>query len=305
MTRVLMLHRVMPDEPTAFGRPSCYRLRGTALTPAEFSRLMDSGPLRSLEEVLEALETGEQPPPGYVLTFDDGYREWIHHVAPVLEARRAFATFLVCPAFVQEKTAQPHPVDLFYWLLDHARYPRFEFRLLDGTLASGTLESDAGKAAIITGDLKRRVANGLPGEPEETLRLLANALRVEPPAELVQSLYPTEAELRALASAGHLLGGHGTSHRHLTKMDAPGAFAEISASMSWIARLSGTHPVPFAYPDGAFDSETEQLVRAAGATCALTCIPGPVTRECGLFRMPREFITPSHPWIARTPESPP
>ncbi|WP_224370302.1 polysaccharide deacetylase family protein [Hyalangium versicolor] len=297
MTRVCMLHRVLPNQPTAFGRPSCYRLRGTSLTPAEFERLLDSEPVRSLEDVVEAVMEGAPPPPGQVLTFDDGYCEWIHHVVPALEARRVFATFLVCPAFVQERAAQPHPVDLFYWLLDHARRPRFELRLSDGTLTHGSLETDAGKLALITGDLKRRIAHGPPGEQREFLRLLAHALDVEPPADLVRTLYPTEAELRALASVGHRLGAHGTSHRHLTKMEAREAASEISASLSWIARLSDARPAPFAYPDGDFDSATEQQVQAAGATCALTCIPGTVTREAPLFRLPREFITPSHPGV--------
>ena len=102
MTRVLMLHRVMPGRPVAFGRPSCYRMRGTALTPEEFDRLLDAGPFHSLDDVVEALSRGERPPPGRVLTFDDGYREWIELVALRLAERRARATFFVCPAFLQE-----------------------------------------------------------------------------------------------------------------------------------------------------------------------------------------------------------
>jgi peptidoglycan/xylan/chitin deacetylase (PgdA/CDA1 family) len=296
MTRVLMLHRVIPDEPMAFGRPSCYRLRGTALTPGEFSRLLDSGQFRALDEVIEALLAGEPPPPGHVLTFDDGYREWTDSIAPMLADRAVPATFLVSPAFAQSPSMRAHPVDTFYWLLDHARRSRFEFRLPDDSLACGSLETDEDKAALIIGDLKRRIAHGPPSELPETLSLLAGALGVELPAQLSQQLYPTLDGLRALASAGHRLGGHGTSHRHLTSMDARQASEEISTSLAWACQLSGASTAPFAYPNGAFDGTTERLVEQAGATCALTCRPGPVQSQTGLFQLPREFVTPrSHP----------
>lgn len=284
----------------AFGRPSCYRLRGTALTPEEFERLLDAGPFRALDEVVEALARKERPPPGLVLTFDDGYREWTEHVAPRLAGHRASATFFVCPAFLQE-AAEAHPVDVFYWLLDHARCPRFELRLPDGTVSKGSLETDEGKSALIAGSLKQLVVGGPRGEVREVLARLAEALLLEVPGELPRTLYPSERELESLVAAGHRLGGHGMRHRHLTKMDAEEASTELSASLAWVARLSGGRAVPFAYPDGAFDLATAHRVERAGASCALTCVPGPVTRESSLFQLPREFVTAGHPLVAAGP----
>ena len=40
-TRILMLHRVLPAAPAAFGLPDCYRMRGTALTASELARVLD------------------------------------------------------------------------------------------------------------------------------------------------------------------------------------------------------------------------------------------------------------------------
>lgn len=296
-TRFLMLHRVMPDERTAFGRPSCYRLRGTALTPEEFDRLLASGTYRSFDEVVEALRAGEQPPPGRVLTFDDGYREWGEWIAERLDRQRVSAAFFACPAFARRAAAEAHRVDRFYWLLDHARRSRFEFQLPNGTLARGSLETDAGKTALVTGDLKRQVVCGSHEEVRELLGLLSQALCAELPDDVAQRLYPSEQELMALASAGHRLGGHGMSHRHLPAMDAAEASWEISSSLEWVARLTGGAPAPFAYPDGAIDFETERRVEQAGAVCALTCVSGAVTTKAALFRLPREFITPEHPMM--------
>jgi peptidoglycan/xylan/chitin deacetylase (PgdA/CDA1 family) len=295
-----MLHRVMPDHPVAFGRPSCYRLRGTALTPEELDRVLDAGPFLSLDEVVDALSSGAPPPPGRVLTFDDGYREWVEHVAPRLAERRARATFFVCPAFLQE-AVEAHPVDVFYWLLDHARRPRFEVRLPDGTVSRGSLETDEDKAALITGSLKQLVVSGPREEVREVLARLAEALLLEVPGDLPRTLYPSERELEALVKAGHRLGGHGMRHQHLTKMEAEQASSELSASVAWVSRLSGGQSVPFAYPDGAFDLAVARQAERAGALCALTCVPGPVTRESGLFLLPREFVTPGHPLVAANP----
>ncbi|MFP2905803.1 polysaccharide deacetylase family protein [Pyxidicoccus sp. 3LFB2] len=296
-TQVLMLHRVLPDQPTAFGRPSCYRLRGTALTPGELDRLLEAGSFLSLDEVVESLAAGRQPPSGRVLTFDDGYREWSEWVAERLDRQHVPATFFVCPAFLRREAAEAHPVDAFYWLLDHARRSRFELRLPDGVFARGTLETNEGKAELITGELKRRVVRSPRDEVRELLRLLSESLHVELPADLAHGLYPSEEELRALASAGHRLGGHGMSHRHLPVMGAVEAAREISTSLAWVARLAGSRSAPFAYPDGAFDLETGRRVEQAGATCALTCVSGAVTESADLFRLPREFITPWHPMV--------
>lgn len=301
MTRVLMLHRVMPNHPTAFDRPSCYRLRGTSLTPEELDRLLEHGPFHALDEVREALVAGEPSPPGFVLSFDDGYREWSERIAPRLQERRAPATFFACPAFVADK-AEAHPVDVFYWLLDHARRPRFELRLPDGTLTHGTLETNEGKSALVTGELKRFVVCGPRDELRDVLSRLAEAVGLEVPEGLAHTLYPSERQLQALASAGHSLGGHGLSHRHLTKMEAAEAMEELSSSLAWVARLSGARSAPFAYPDGAFDPETARRVARAGATCALTCIPGSVAPESDLFQLPREFVTPWHPLVATPKE---
>ncbi|ATB35803.1 hypothetical protein CYFUS_001217 [Cystobacter fuscus] len=296
MTRLLMLHRVIPDQVTAFGRPSCYRLRGTALTLEELDRVLEAGPFRSLDEVTGALEANEPPPPGLVLTFDDGYREWIDQVAPRLEERRIPATFFVCPAFLAS-ASQSHPVDVFYWLLDHARHPCFTLRLPDDIWFQGSLESDEGKNSLVRGSLKQFVVKGPREEVREVLARLAEALGVALPDELPRVLHPSEREVEALARAGHGLGGHGLSHRHLTEMEVEAAALEINTSLEWVVRLSGQRTAPFAYPDGNFDQRVAHLVEGAGATCALTCRPGQVMRESPRFQLPREFTTPRHPLV--------
>jgi peptidoglycan/xylan/chitin deacetylase (PgdA/CDA1 family) len=297
-THLLMLHRVMADHATAFGRPSCYRLRGTALTPDEFDRVLDAEPFLSLEEVTDAIARDKTPPPGWVLTFDDGYREWIDLVAPRLEARRIHAAFFFCPAFLST-VAEAHPVDGYYWLLDHARRPRFALRLPDGTEVEGSLESDEAKNSLVRGPLKQFIVKGPRAQVREVLTRLAEVLGVTLDGKLPRKLHPSEQEVQALARAGHTLGGHGWSHRHLTAMSQEESTWEIGASLEWAARVSGRRAIPFAYPDGAFDERTALQVERAGATCALTCVRGDVSRQSLRFQLPRDFTTSRHALIVR------
>lgn len=296
MTHVLMLHRVMPEQPTAFGRSSCYRLRGTSLTPQELDALLDHGPIRPLDDVVAALSNRGAVPPGCVLTFDDGYREWVDVVGPTLARYGAVATFFVCRAF-QATAPAVHPVDAFYWLLDHARRERFELQLPDGSVERGSLATDKDKAALVTGRLKRLVVTNSPEMSDGLLTVLADAVEAELPHGLAHSLYPPAEGLRSLAASGHALGGHGVTHRHLTSLSASEAFTEIEASLDWAKQLSRATKVPFAYPDGAVDEQVTRAVSAAGATAGVTCTPGRVHLDADLFLLPREFVTPEHPWV--------
>ena len=118
-TRILMLHRVLEDRPTSFGLPSCYRLRGTSLTPAEWYRVVEhSQPIVPLADVERALATRGPLPTGSVLTFDDGYREHVDLVAPMLRDLGLSATFYVASGLHGEgrKVAA---VDAWYLSLIH------------------------------------------------------------------------------------------------------------------------------------------------------------------------------------------
>ncbi|QIK75248.1 polysaccharide deacetylase family protein [Nocardioides piscis] len=74
--------------------------------PAErFDRLLTSlGRVASLvriEDALDAIQAGARPrKPMIAFTFDDGYRDWVTHIAPVLESHRVNALFFVNPGLV-------------------------------------------------------------------------------------------------------------------------------------------------------------------------------------------------------------
>jgi len=284
-----MLHRVLDDPPTAFGLPGCYRIRGTALTKGELEDVLDSaGPNLPLTAVEEALQVGKPPPPGTVLTFDDGYREHLDLVAPLLAARGVTGTFYVATG-LHGAGRDVAAVDAWYWVLDHATRSEAVLGLPDGGRFQGRLDMLEGKSAWAMGPAKAALLEASADQQTSMIRALAEAAGCELPTDLASRLYLRPDEWPALKALGMQVGAHSVSHPRLTTLGSDELASEVERSVAAVAGLGGR--VPFAYPDGAYDERVTAAVRDAGATSAVTCEAGSVTSEASLLRLPRAFVT--------------
>ena len=287
-TRILMFHRVLPDLPVAFGLPDCYRIRGTALTPSDLARVVDeAGPIVPLEAVEVALRTGAEPPPGAVLTFDDGYREHLDVVAPMLRERGQTATFYVATGLNGSRRAVA-AVDAWYWLLDHAEGPGASIAMGGGRVHSGRFDTFASKAAWVTGPAKAALLAADPEAQRSMLEALSEGARCELPPDLAGRLYMGPEDWTGLARCGMRLGAHSVRHPTLTRLTDAELEDEVSGSVAAVGKIRS--PVAFSYPDGAFDDRVVDRVRRAGASSAVTCIPGDVTGGTDAMRLPRMFV---------------
>ncbi len=276
-SNVWMFHRVLPDEPQAFGLPSCYRLRGTAVTPAEWESFLDS---LDATAPLSCASVGAEET---VLTFDDGYREWIDLVGPSLRRRGFTATFFACRAFCAEARVA-HGVDQLYWLLDHAQRPELR-AVVDGEAIAVRVDTREGKRAAIAGVVKERVVTGEPTEVAELLGQVAQSLNCEVPADLPARLYPTEAEWRGLAHE-FAVGAHGLTHRRSSLLSDEELREELDGARHWVLGFGGVDW--WCHPDGDSDRRVQRLVRDAGYEDALGVESGR-----GPFDRPRRFATPA------------
>lgn len=299
LTQILMLHRIIPAAPVAFGLPDCYRIRGTALTVDELERLLDeAGSVLPLEAIERALNAGETTPPGTVLTFDDGYREHLDVVAPLLRERGGTATFYVATGLHSEGSALA-PVDAWYWLLDHAEHAEAAVPMPNGGVYRGRVDSMAGKEVWVTGPPKAAMLAAAPTERGRMLEALAESLGVWLPPDLAQRLYLTRGEWWSLAALGMRVGAHSVSHPRLTQIDDAELDREVGESVSMIAAICS--PVAFAYPDGAFDERVVARVRAAGVSSSVTCEFRDLSRGPDLLRLPRQFAHTAHGPMDLTP----
>lgn len=283
-----MLHRVLDDVPAAFDLPSCYRMRGTALTQPELIQVLeDAGPILRLEAVERALADGDAPPHGSVLTFDDGYREHIDVVAPLLAARDVSATFYVATG-LHGQGSRVAVVDAWYWLLDHATESDARVPLPDGGQYRGPIHSHEGKAAWVSGEPKAALLAAPAPHQARMLEALSRSAGCDLPADLAARLYLRPSDWSELVRLGMRVGAHSVSHPRLTQVGEDELRAEVQASADAVRGISG--PVAFAYPDGAHDEAVVREVRAA-AVSAVTCEPGPVRHGQDLMRLPRVFIS--------------
>jgi peptidoglycan/xylan/chitin deacetylase (PgdA/CDA1 family) len=285
-----MLHRVLDDAPAAFHLPSCYRLRGTALTAAELAQVVDqAGPILPLEAVERALAEGLEPPAGAVLTFDDGYREHLDVVAPILAERGHSATFYVAAGLHGEADGAAL-VDAWYWSLDHATERVAQVPLPGGRTYRGRLDSLEAKTAWVVGEPKAALLGGTPAQQAAMLEALVMTSGGALPTDLAARLYLRPAEWAGLVGLGMRVGAHSLRHPRLTQVDDDRLQAEVWGSVNAARPFGGA--VAFAYPDGAFDDRVVQAVIDAGASSAVTCAPGPVTRRACRWRLPRVFVRP-------------
>jgi peptidoglycan/xylan/chitin deacetylase (PgdA/CDA1 family) len=289
-TRILMLHRVLDDAPAAFGLPSCYRMRGTALTLGELVRVVEeAGPVLPLDAVEQALARGDDPPTGSVLTFDDGYREHLDVVAPLLAERGVSATFYVAAGLHGEGT-DVAAVDAWYWLLDHAVERVARVPLPGGGAYRGRVDTSEGKAAWVGGEPKSALLASMGGQQATMIEALAASTGCALPADLAGRLYLRLSEWSVLVGLGMRVGAHSVSHPRLTQVEDDALRAEVHGSADAVRRLGG--PVAFAYPDGAYDERVVREVRRAAVSSSVTCAPGLVGRGADVMRLSRVFVRP-------------
>ncbi|MGB1012636.1 MAG: polysaccharide deacetylase family protein [Nannocystaceae bacterium] len=282
-TEILMFHRIREAREVAFGLPDAWRVRGTSVTFDELLSRVGNRRVLQLEEVVEALEAKRKPPAGVVLTFDDGYAEWVQ-VGAQLAERGWFACFFWSAAMSADGPL--HPVDEYYSLLDRATNQHFEISLPDDTTITGDLRSVKRKRALVRSGPKPFVVN--PQTAQETLERVAEAVGARR-QNVARELYLSEAHRKQLEAQGHTIGAHGIQHVRLTELDQEASFAEIAGSRKWL----GGKPQWFAYPDGVFNRKVVELVRDTGFRAALTCVEGSVGANSDIFRLPRRFARPN------------
>jgi peptidoglycan/xylan/chitin deacetylase (PgdA/CDA1 family) len=105
------------------------------------------------------------------------------------------------------------------------------------------------------------------------------------------SYYLTWPQIGEFASAGNEIAGHTVNHRNLTTLTSEQARAEVCDDrQNLIGR--GYNPISFAYPEGAYNTTVEQIVRDCGYLDA---------RIAGNAPYGAETIPPRDAYAVRTP----
>jgi len=256
---ILTFHRVnddndpfMPSLPTAvFAARMAYIARHYQVLP--------------VAELALRLQQGRAPRHALALTFDDGYRDNLSHVAPILKRLGLPATiFLVTGHIGTPKELWFDRVAMAFKIATARRVAVGQGRMFPlGTVRERLLALDAALAQLkLIPDEDRLLA----------VERLVTALRPSG-SERPKRLMLSWDEVAALRGLGFSVGAHTITHPILSRLTPARAWEEIQGSKVAIEKALGEPVNAFAYPNGKagdYNDTVKELVRAAGFSCAVT-----------------------------------
>jgi peptidoglycan/xylan/chitin deacetylase (PgdA/CDA1 family) len=255
---------------------------GLTIRPERFEqqleRLIRFGTVVPLARVIAHLGGAPLPRRAVALTFDDGYRDNLTVLLPLLERYQVPATVFITTG---------SPGKYFWWheltaLLDPSN-PLPE-----------RLEVESLGPPVPTADrhqLYRQVANRLARMPARSRLAAMDDLRiwagVDPgPPDGAHAL--THAEIEELARSPLIeIGAHTVTHPRLVDLLPAEARAEVEGSLATLRRLTGGPVAGFSYPEGAVTAAVRGTVASSGATYACSSQPGTISVRTDVLGLPR------------------
>lgn len=305
---ILLYHRVveLPSDPYLLG-----------VTPQHFAEhleiLRQHGCVMRLQQLIQALQDGNLPHRGVVVTFDDGYADNLYNAKPLLERYDIPATVFVSSGNIGQERE-------FWWdeldrlLLQPGTLPE----TLHLNVNESTYQWELGSAADYSEDDLGRdrwwhlYQKDDPSMRQHLFRSLHQLLNSLPRSERWQVL----DELSVWAGAGlrgrsthrtlspeevvHLaegelveVGAHTVNHPVLSTLPVAVQQDEIRQSKAALEEILG-HPVTsFAYPHGSrsdYTTETVTVAQEAGFACACSNFADLVWRGTDHFQLPRVIV---------------
>ena len=268
-----------------------FRMHGR--TPAEFEAQLDaierSHTLIRLPQLLEYVHGGAPlPARAALLTFDDGLVDHAQWVTPALRRRGLSGVFFVTADAVAARRVLPaHQI---HHLLGGGRAPT----VLLAELFSELNELRTGQPEIpdeislrqaherigewddsATMCFKRLLQRELPEDVRRSVldRMFSRHVSADP-VDFARQLYLDVAAIRSMADDGMTFGGHGVSHRWLSRLDTQTQRAEIMGSRALLQEVLGAMPGgwSFSYPYGGYTETSVRLLAEAGCNAAFTVL---------------------------------
>jgi peptidoglycan/xylan/chitin deacetylase (PgdA/CDA1 family) len=273
---VLVFHRVRePDATMVHGinRQNC--VPAASLRALLAALAADGIEIVTLDEAAARL-AGPQTPRRFVcLTFDDGYRDNLDALLPILETFRVPATIYVAPGLV-DGTAP-----LWWYGLDHAVTHATTLRLPAGAGGDIPMRTPEEKRAAFA-TAARLMLHSAPDIAAAIVDALADRHGVDF-AALARAHMLDWAGVRTLAASPYVeIGAHTISHPSLARLDEAAARTEMAESRDRLARETGREIRHFAYPYGSGDTVGARELRLAaelGFASAVATTPGNLFRH--------------------------
>jgi peptidoglycan/xylan/chitin deacetylase (PgdA/CDA1 family) len=250
----------------------------------ECLRRLDAAVL-PLGEAVARLKTNSLPPRSVVITFDDGFYDFLHHAVPILN-EFAFPSTLYLTTHYMGKL---YPIfnlmlDYLLWKSKQAKVSFPEQGITESVFIGNWQQRR---------DVVQRLASWLEEQQFDTaakngfVSQLALKFGVDYDdllqSRIAQILTPDEAA--CVAKAGIDIQLH--THRHRTPRVRDQFIREIEDNRVRIQEISGRDPVHFCYPSGIHEQEFLPWLRECGVETATTCERGFARFESNPLLLPR------------------
>ena len=244
-----------------------------------------------LEEAVARLADGTLPARAVVLTFDDGYLDFLTTVWPALKAEGFPATvYLTTQRCIHNRPAVPLLLSYMLWRnqsaglegrgilgLDSCRYP-----------LGAAAERRAVQTAIEAAMKSHRLS---PGEKDDVLVDVAAGLGADygEYAERRVLTLMNPDEVRRVAGDGADVQLH--THNHTPSTDAASFRNEIVKNRSRIEEMTGKPARHFCYPSGLYERWHVPVLQEMQVWSATTCDPALASGRSSVHLLPRLIDT--------------
>ena len=275
----------------------------TGLTTSEFRRQLDqlSAQLEPIDwPTLYAWTCGRGSIPNrcFLLTFDDGLRDHVENVLPILEERRLRGAFFVPGKVLASQTLlSAHTLHILLATLDddtleramHSYFTDHDAGYVDA-MASVDLSAAQqiyGYESASRARLKYGLTMYLPIEVRN--RLLDHLFRqfIGSPKRWAEHWYLGWDDVTNMQTLGHTIGGHGFLHEPYNRLTPNEIRSDIRKSANVLRDGLGADIRPFSYPYGRFDDHIRVACKDAGFAHAFTTQSNWSTHQNDVLALPR------------------
>jgi peptidoglycan/xylan/chitin deacetylase (PgdA/CDA1 family) len=203
-----------------------------------------------------------KPSEGVLLTFDDGLKDHIEHVLPILLERKIFAIFFVSTLPLVSKNMLA--VHLTHKLLSlgksdaildffRGQLPNTVWGKLNFGVAANAYTKHLDLDVNVT---IKKIINYLftDFDLSEVLNLTSREFLSNTLTEISASWYLSDQDLKFISKAGMKIGSHASTHKLLSLLNQDEIFNELSESRSILEDILGKVVDEFCYPYGGIHS---------------------------------------------------
>jgi peptidoglycan/xylan/chitin deacetylase (PgdA/CDA1 family) len=225
------------------------------------------------------------PARAVALTFDDGYRDNLELVAPILERLQLPATFFLVPGILSAEVVPYWEVVAWAFAGSTRTTVRWRGRVLP-------IKGWRGRRAVaqITSSLRQLNREARDETAGELLRLLAPDGRLDG-----RSLFLDWRGAQELVTRGFSVGSHSMHHVNLRTETADAQFRDLDESRRRLEAELGIDIPLLAYPNGGladYDTRTLDAAERAGYAYGLTARTGLNSPSTPPFEIRRVMLEP-------------